>query len=115
MKPYPEALEAVSVALAPIAAYCDRAHNTADATDPKQSARFRHVAHLEELIDAVADFGSAAEALRQGYHGSPRITAFCEKMRERMALVTAPPPHLHHLAVLVTSHCLPLPAHARPL
>lgn len=113
MSTYNEAREAVVIAMYPVVDYCERAHQTADAADPALAGKFRHVTQLEALTNAVVDYGAAAEAIRQGYEGSERIRTFCARVRATIANIQAPPAHFQPLAGSISSHCLPIPDHAR--
>lgn len=110
-----EARAAVVRALGPVTAYCERAHATADATDPALAGKFRHVTQLEALTEAVIDYGAAAEA--QSLPCPPDTAAFIACIRAGAAFQAAleRPPHLLLEAAAITSHCLPLPLHARSL
>lgn len=59
---YEEARADVTAAMVPLAEYSQKAHATADITDPNQTGRLRHVAQVDALLEAVADYGAAAEA-----------------------------------------------------
>lgn len=61
MERYEQARDALAEALAPVAAYVERAHATVDAADPAHAARLRHVTQVEALVEAVADFGEVVD------------------------------------------------------
>lgn len=106
MSTYDEAAAAFIEAAGPVAAYCQR------------TARpNRHADQLDTFLLRGAELGAAADALQAGYQGSARIQAFCAGIRtqiNRMLIPQVPDP-LRLLAGSITSHCLPLPAHARSL
>lgn len=105
MSAYEEAAAAFLEAAAPVAAYCQR------------TARpNKHADLLETFLLRGAELGAQADALQQGYEGSPRIRAFCARIRAQTAVMLSPqvPEPLRTLAGSLTSHCLPLPAHVRP-
>lgn len=104
MSPYDEAAAAFIEAAAPIAAYCQR------------TARpNRHADQLETFLLRGAELGAQGDQLQRGYEGSQRIRDFCARIRAQTAHMLTPqvPDPLRPLAGSLTSHCLPLPAHAR--
>lgn len=115
MAAYEDAREAVVLALGPVVDYCQRMHETGDASDKAQAGRFAHVTRLEALTAAVIEYGAAAEAIHQAYEGSARIRNFCERIRQTPAYLNAldRPEHLRHLAGTISSYCLPVPIYAQ--
>ena len=114
MSDYENSRDALSAALTPVVAYCQRAHESLDATDPQQSGRWRHVNQLDELTRAIVNYGEVAEkaqeALKAGYVGSTRIQAFCARVQASAAQIAASYPFGHPaLRGLITSYCLPTP------
>ena len=114
MSDYDNRRDALSAALTPVVAYCQRAHETLDATDPAQSGRWRHVNQLDELTRAIVNYGEVAEkaqdALKAGYAGSTRIQAFCARVGASAARIAASYPFAHPaLRGTITSYCLPAP------
>lgn len=114
MPAYEDARDALADAMGPVADYCHRAHETANAADPALAGKFRHVTQLESLVSAVIDYGTAAEAER--LPPSPRIAALSARIRTSPAYLSAldRPDHHRALAGSLTSYCIPLPSHARP-
>ena len=114
MSDYEERRDALSAALTPVVAYCQRAHESLDATDPNQSGRWRHVNQLDELTRAIVNYGEVAEraqeALKAGYAGSVRIQAFCARVQASAAQIAASYPFGHPtLRGSINSYCLPTP------
>lgn len=130
MSRYEQVRDTLADALGPVAAYVERAHATIDTSDPAQAGRARHVAQIETLIEAVADFGALVDARMTGPNwqrlayraieqfapppeNPPPFLARCQaflnspRMQARLNL---PLEERQRLAE-ITSHHVPVPAH----
>ena len=109
MAAYEDARAALLDTLPPLLAYSDRAHADPAASD----YRLRLATQVDAHLAALADYAAVVEAER--LPPSPRIAAFSERIRQSAAYQNAiDRPDAHRaLAGAISSHCLPLPAHAR--
>ena len=110
MAAYEEARGRLLDTMPPLLAHSERAHADPAASD----YRLRWAAQLDAHLDALADYGAAAEAER--LPPSPHIAAFTDRIRQSAAYQNAiNRPEAHRaLAGQLTSYCIPLPSHARP-
>ena len=115
MATYENTRNALTEALTPVVAYCQKAHESLDATDPQQSGRWRHVNQLDALTVAIIDYGESAEiaqeALKSLMVGSSRIRELCERVGAIAMQISASYPHGHpELRGSINSYCLPAPS-----
>lgn len=94
---YDDTAAALFAAVGPVAAYCQRT--------PRPN---RHADHLDHLIAAVADFGTAADEAVTAAHGSARLAAALAAATERY---TPPPDDPDPLVVRINRHLAYFDAH----
>lgn len=109
MAAYEDARARLLETMPPLLAHSERAHADPNASD----YRLRLATQVDAHFAALADYGAVVEAER--LPPTPRIAAFADRIRQSAAYQNAiDRPDAHRVVGgALTSHCLPLPAHAR--
>lgn len=79
MPSYAEASQALRSSLLPLREFCQRERGSIDPSDPKQAFRFKRVVAFEQITEAAADFGKAANALIH-----PPVSPLIQRLRARI-------------------------------